>query len=193
MSSDSPSDRLSGYALRDAFAEPQSLAANRLVAEILSHTVSVLLGQFPGIERPVIHDAVVDAILRLLAKPSLWDPQKAQLDTFVVRIAHNRVVDWLRANERRRRLEERAASTIPTVASDGSDEGALAELSDRLRSIATSTVESNFIEVWLSVKRSTDAYVRVLGIQDLPGGEQRREIKRVMERLRKRLRGVSRR
>jgi hypothetical protein len=79
------------------------------------------------------------------------------------------------------------------VASDGSDEGALAELSDRLRSIATSTVESNFIEVWLSVKRSTDAYVRVLGIQDLPGGEQRREIKRVMERLRKRLRGVSRR
>jgi DNA-directed RNA polymerase specialized sigma24 family protein len=56
-----------------------------------------------------------------------------------------------------------------------------------------SEVERRVVELMLAGERKTIAYATALNLEGLPAGEQEREVKRVKDRIRKRLeRGVAR-
>lgn len=164
-------------------------ATEDLAASLLEETLPILRRQLPSVSEDILTDGVVDAILKLLASLECWNPQLASLRTFVVRCAYRRVLDGLRAEKRRRRAEHVAAQsrTLTSCEADSWLQPPKSSLRE-LAALIPDTAERNFLRAWLTGERGTASFAAILGIADRPVAEQRRQVKRTMERLRNRLR-----
>jgi DNA-directed RNA polymerase specialized sigma24 family protein len=138
-----------------------------------------------------VEQAVSDALIVYVKSPAQYDAQKRGLFGFLLMSAEGDLLNAL-AKAKRRRRHEVALESVELVAEPRKipvDEIELSEQAAALRR----TLEALFAdpsdraaaELVLDEERSTANYVEIWGLEGLPLGEQRREVKRRKDRIKK--------
>ncbi len=160
--------------------------AREEIARLLVPLVQERMRRFArGADASLIEESVHDAILDYLFAPHSFDPSRSRLDTFVGLAARRNLIDGLRRLHRLagreivagHPLNETLALAVPIAEPDDSCAALVAV-------IARSEAERAFLNARLDGERRTDVLAKLLGMADAPTSEQRRAVKRVVDRLR---------
>ena len=181
-----PSVRLAR--LHAAVQRGDRAAVEELSASVLDKAFRVLRRRWRNTDPALVNDAIVDALLRYLASPTLYDPRRSRLDTFLVALAFHRLRCLVRGERRRRSAEsQNLVATVEPNYQFASGPVRLALARD------FTARERLFLEAWLRGENRRLELARLLGADQLPDKQQRRLVKRTTERLRIRLRRLGRR
>lgn len=145
-------------------------------------------------------EAAAEAIIGFLLNPSSYDPERLEVLAFLRMAAHRDLLNLLR-KERRHQRNRRDFRIVEHDTEDGKylgreDDPSLPlqieearqhqAMPDELWQELTD-MERRFVELMQQGERRTSAFAVVLGVTHLSAGEQRREVKRVKDRLKKRM------
>lgn len=163
----------------------QTGAAELCAATLIKPLHDTIARRFHGVDPAIVHDAVVDAVMSYLARPAMYDPSKARLDTFLARCARNRLITSLTRARRLRAAEvavasETAVSVVLEV--EGKHTG---QLRRRLLASVRSEQERLLLIARLEGLRNTKDLAERLGCK-ASKREQSDLVKRITERLRQR-------
>jgi RNA polymerase sigma-70 factor (ECF subfamily) len=111
-------------------------------------------------DRSLAEDLTADTFEKALKLWRRFDPARASARTWLCQIARTTALDWFRAEERRRRREERAA--LPDRVDLAFVEGLSPELEAALREL--SAAEREVIALRVLLELDGDEAARVLGI-----------------------------
>ena len=112
-------------------------------------------------DRSLAEDLAADTFEKALRLWKRFDPGRASARTWLCQIARTTALDWFRAEERRRKREERAA--VPDVSADGGlSLGLSPELEAALRELSAG--EREVIALRILLELDGDEAARVLGI-----------------------------
>ena len=111
-------------------------------------------------DRSLAEDLTADTFEKALKLWRRFDPARASARTWLCQIARTSALDWFRAEERRRRREERVA--VPERLDDSFAEGLSPELEAALRELSAGEREVIALRVLLDL--DGDEAARVLGI-----------------------------
>lgn len=152
--------------------------------------------------------AAGEAIIALAKNPDTYDPERGKSLESYLRMSARGDLKNLVARERRRRkhlsrVTPEDVELVPAfgkyITNDADDPAWVVErdeeVRERLGQVAVpapvreraTPEEERVLELMREKVRETSAYARVLGLTHLPLAEQRREVKRVKDRLKKRL------
>ncbi|MFZ5448916.1 MAG: hypothetical protein ACOZFS_09810 [Thermodesulfobacteriota bacterium] len=143
----------------------------------------------------LLSDAVVDALMSYIKRPAQFDPTKKTLIGFLFMAAAGDLRNALAKDKRLRQKEisledvelEVAAGNYGTEAENSETEPAKDRLKQELPRIFPDPKDLAMVELILAGERTTAAFVEVLQLQHLPMDQQRRQVKRHKDRLKKRL------
>ena len=138
--------------------------------------------------------AAADAVLDLIRKPAIYDPAKCGLIGFLQMSARRDLLNEL-AKEARHHRGRDSVECVELAADDGNssaDTGSagLPSFDDPALAaeIASCTAtECAVLDLMRAGERATSAFAAALGIGERPADEQAREVKRVKDRIIKRL------
>lgn len=195
-----------GRALHARLLAGDVTASSDLAAAYLEPLVTWLLRHNPTLDPHLCETAADDAILALIANPSGYTPQKMGLQAYLRMSASGDLKNALRREARHGRGRARldAVELSPELGKYVQDAGAdparivegreaVIELIDRRRRVPRAVralltdAERRALALLLEGERRTAMYAAALDIADLTPAEQRREVKRVKDRLKKRL------
>jgi DNA-directed RNA polymerase specialized sigma24 family protein len=148
----------------------------------------------PAANEDHVSDACTNAIVEYLANPAKFDARKSSLWTFLNVIARRRLTD-ARRSARREHLDETTRAEFellssPTNNNSGEDYVLSHEIArTHLREIAQDEKELRVLELMCSGIRDTEQYAVALGL-DSSDPATAREVKRVKDKLKARLRKV---
>ena len=111
-------------------------------------------------DRSAAEDLTAETFERALRLWSRFDPRRGSVRTWLCQIARTTALDWFRAEERRRRREERVA--VPDRLEEGFAEGLSPELEAALRELSAGEREVIALRVLLELDNEEAA--RVLGV-----------------------------
>jgi RNA polymerase sigma factor (sigma-70 family) len=111
-------------------------------------------------DRSLAEDLTADTFEKALKVWRRFDPARGSARTWLCQIARTTALDWFRAEERRRRREERVA--VPDRLDDSFAEGLSPELDAALRELSAGEREVIALRVLLDL--DGDEAARVLGI-----------------------------
>jgi RNA polymerase sigma factor (sigma-70 family) len=179
------------------------VASSDLAMAYLDPLAAWLLRTNPRIDPHFCGQAAEDAILSLIKNPQSFKPEKGSLEAYLKMSARG---DLRNALEKEARHRDRRAdfAVVELFGSDrnlvveDADPALIVEREEDERGVVMRTVasqaersftpeEQRVLELLAEGERSTAAYAQVLGIADLPESDQRREVKRVKDRLKRRL------
>jgi DNA-directed RNA polymerase specialized sigma24 family protein len=183
-------------------------AREKLVQLTFDPLIEVLRFRKEYVRDPdIIHDAVVDAIMDLLRSPQSYQATQSSLWSFLEMAARRNLADR-RLSERRRyrriaRFRKNVALSSLASNKNRDKGGLVGVLVDRETSKALwrrvicvidsmSPTEVEVFKLMISGVRATSEYTRVLGMDVVAPGEQAVAVKRVKDRVRKRLRRLLR-
>jgi RNA polymerase sigma-70 factor, ECF subfamily len=195
--------------LHQRLIDGDPVAPSELAVVYLDYLARFLIGTSPRVDESLCGEAAEDAIISLIKNPGQYRPERASLDSYLRMSARgdlkNRLASEARHASRRARWE--AVELSPEVRNEICDEEAdpamILEMQETIRErVQQSQVpaavrdgltsqESRVLDLMRINERKTEAYADALGIGDLPASEQRREVKRVKDRLTKRLERAS--
>ena len=155
-------------------------------------------GRFPAADDALLETVAHDLILDLAERPEQYDPDRGGLAAYLRMAARRDVLNAVEKEHRRARrlapledveLSAPARNREWTGAADPAD--ALARAVDPA-TIASArgefdTVEWEVVQLMADGERRTPIFAQILGLADRPPPEQEREVKRVKDRLKKRL------
>ena len=159
--------------------------------------------QFPsiavGVDPDIYISAVFDALTDYFKNPGKYDPARSGLMTYL-KMAARRDMQNLLAKEKRHAKGRVSLESVEFRQSAGNDMSErVAEEIDGRREIedlkqGMTSEERAVFSLILEGERSTRVAAEVMGIGDLPSAEQSREVKRVKDRIKKRIqrRGITR-
>lgn len=149
------------------------------------------------VDPALVEEAVGQALLAYNDQPGAYDPERMPLQAYLAMSAYN---DYRNLSSKERRHSARRANIT------GEDDTEL-EIADGKQDLEALITRISVQEWWPHVRdalndphdmqllvllvngvRSTESYARVLGLGELPQDEQAREVKRVKDRIAKRLR-----
>ena len=146
----------------------------------------------PGVDPDIYVTAVYDALTGYFKNPGNYDPTRSGLMTYL-RLAARRDLQNLLAKESR---HARGRVSLHSVEFDRSDGNDLSEtvadsidgerLSEEMTKDMTPS-ERDVFDLMVEGERSTEAAAHVLGIVHLPARDQVKEVKRVKDRIKKRI------
>lgn len=151
-----------------------------------------------AVDRDMVEEAVGNVLLEYINAPERYDPDRGPLQRYLVMAAY-RDFQNLSAKEARRAGSQRYLSTLYTeqegedIVDDQQDIGQLiwrihAEgLWQMLDEQFPDPTERQVVELIVERVRSVQLYARLLGLTHLSIEDQREEVKRVKDRLKKRL------
>ncbi|MGH7719589.1 MAG: hypothetical protein ACREON_12200 [Gemmatimonadaceae bacterium] len=169
-------------------------ASEELASRLLEPLCAEIQKDYPRVDEQVVNDGVVDAVLDYCARPDRNEASNgSQLHGLLARAAWRNVANTVRGEQRRTRREERFGreSTLTSV-EDGSTLGKLVQGEDeaergqrigRLMQLLPEQADREALRLRLNGERRTHVFARLLGIEHLPVAEQRREVKRVKDRI----------
>lgn len=173
------------------------------MAELL---LPALKRRFAGrrdLEWPEIESLIGESITKYVLGPESYDPSKSPLLAYLYRDVRGDILNAIEKRKRRREeeldqphVEDKGARGNPTLEDEVLDRLDPLDLPPEqvdavLAKVGQLSVEDReFLCLRASGVRSTQAYAAVLGITHLPVEQQRREVKRVKDRLDKRLRSI---
>ncbi len=158
---------------------------------------------FVGGDETVLVDAAIDALIEYIVQPRGFDPNRGKsLFGYLCMAAHRDTLNSIKSIQRRSGrtvsldVENDEGSWNRDIedphAPDGLDLTLLKEntkeLQGWLQRVVPDPVERKVVYLMVEGERRTEAFAEVLGLQNLPLPEQRQRVKRVKDRLVKRLR-----
>ena len=171
-------------------------APAELAEALLEPLLQRLARKYPQLPDPnILYDAVTDALMSYIRCPAQFDPARRGLIGFLVMAADGDLRNAL-AKEKRRRQKEisredvelgAAAGNSEVRAGNSETEPGREKLRQELPRIFTDPTDLAMVELIISGERTTAAFVEVLQLHHLPVEQQRREVKRHKDRLKKRL------
>ncbi|HLH22128.1 MAG TPA: hypothetical protein VK066_06375 [Chloroflexota bacterium] len=193
-------------ALHQRLLDGDPVASSDLAGAYLDWLATWLTHVNPHDEPHMCNTAAEDAILGLIKRPEAYNPAKLGLEAYL-RMAAKRDLQNLRSRERRHsqhradlaavELSPRAGKYLSDADEDPAriverreeDMANATELAPRLEAArdGLSDEEAAALELLRQGKRETPPYAAALGITHLPLAEQRRQVKRVKDKLKKRL------
>lgn len=182
------------------------VAPSELATAYLDHLVACLPERYPNIHPDEWSTAAEDAILALIKNPASYNPDRQTLDVCLRMSASG---DLLNLLERERRHRARRASLDAVEHSPvggkylGDKEADPAQIIERREErdaryrhitavpgrirVGLTEQEVQVLALMQAGERTTVAFAAVLNIAHLPALQQRRELKRVKDRLKKRM------
>ena len=168
------------------------VALNKLAGELWLPLCRRLRRSFPRAAADVVADASNDAILTYAARPAAFDASRqVPLQHFLYGIAARILRDRLRSDERRVVRESEYADHFLQSIGDRTDDGAMAgaavqQVRGALQLVCNAS-ELRAMVAWLN-EDDTEIIAVCLGVSNLRPSERRREAKRFIDRVIKRLR-----
>ncbi len=170
------------------------LARSDFIASVLDHLVDHLRLWRQDADEHSCISAAEDAVLSLIRNPSIYDPAKRSLFGYLRMAAQCDLLnEYQREKKHRRNREDRDCVELPDDTGN-SYEAALAdglpsfEDSEIAAGIASFTpLEMIVFELMRYGEKRTQAFAAALGIEHLSAGDRKREVKRVKDRIIKRL------
>jgi RNA polymerase sigma-70 factor, ECF subfamily len=168
------------------------VASSDFAAAFLDPLVDYLGAAFPRVDDHVRLTAAGDAVLSLIHKPGLFDPARGGLAGFL-RLAARRDLSNLLRGERRhqdRRIEQDCVELAAADGNPSSDDEDLPSFDDpELATVIVSLTddERRLFDLVRDGEKRTAVLAVALGLGDRPVTEQQREVKRVRDRIIKRL------
>ena len=161
---------------------------------------------YPALDEQHCYDAAGSAIVGLLRNPAAYQPARAALDAYLRMSARGDLQNLLRA-ERRRQLHhvpltavEDASGAGNYLRDDSADPARIVERDEEAATTAEQVTaltaaaaegltagEARALALLRQGERQTAAFAAALGIAHLPFGEQQATVKRVKDKLKKRL------
>ena len=111
-------------------------------------------------DRSLAEDLAADTFEKALRLWRRFDPARGSARTWLCQIARTTALDWFRAEERRRKREERAA--VPDIVGGGLSPGLSPELEAALQELSAG--EREVIALRILLELDGDEAARVLGI-----------------------------
>ena len=158
-------------------------AAFDLIAEKLLPTLTRRLAMRFRQLGPDVGDAVEDALLDYRRQPSKFDPTFGSLANYLYRIAWRNADDRFRSEIRRRQRESHWARRRTVHFCAPRLQESIASLANKLRVPAN---ELAVFQLWICGERRSASLAAALGLSELLASEQRREVKRFNDRMRRR-------
>jgi hypothetical protein len=172
-------------------ADPRTLAAD-LFAQWHEPVLALLVRRHPFLDRDLLHDAFVQALLELCARPERFDPARGNWRALLVGAARCALRPLLRSDARRRLREEKWAGRVAAGAPAARpllDALADRELAEKVRqAVARTEEERRFLRLWEQGVEDTGEYAHALGLEGRPEEEVTARVKVVRDRLTARLR-----
>ena len=175
------------------------LAPADFAAAFLKPLIAWLQSTNPRVEPMVCEEAADEAIVRFLLDPTKYDPQRLKLEAFL-RMAAQRDLQNLLRKERRHQRNRRSWKVVEQMAEEGKylrrdDDPSLPLQMEEVRQRQAppdsmwqrmTEVEQRFWEQMQQGEWRNAVFAAILGVTHLPEAEQRRQVKRVKDRLNKR-------
>jgi RNA polymerase sigma-70 factor (ECF subfamily) len=193
-------------ALHQRLLDGEPVASSELAETYLDWLATWLAHHNPQADPHHCDTTAEDAILDLIKRPQAYDPTKLRLDAYLRMSASGDLKNLQRKEYRRtaRQIDLAAVELSPHAGkylSDEADDPArIAErreddmanetkLAPRLEAArdGLSNGEAQALELLRLGERKTGPYAAALGIAHLPAAEQRQQVKRVKDKLKKRL------
>jgi RNA polymerase sigma-70 factor, ECF subfamily len=196
-----PSDG-EGLLIHQRLIRGDLLASTDLAVAYLDPLTDWLIGHNRAVDPDLCAEAAGDALLALIKNPQSYQPDQLHLEAYLRMSASGDLKNILKRENRhisgRRSLESVELSPDEGKYLGQDDDPSLplqmAEEIEIARASIPASVwdglgesEKGVLELMLQGERRTSAYARVCGIEHLPIDEQRSEVKRVRDRLQKRL------
>jgi hypothetical protein len=164
-----------------------------MVLEGLSERLSKKHPKFRGTE--MLADALTDALMDYVKRPAQFDPLKGSLPGFLLMAADRDLLNaFAKAKRRMQReiyLEDvELAADGGNLVIQGEDVGILLDSEDmwqEIKKLFSGPKDSETLRLMLEGERSTEAFVKVLGLDGLTLPEQRRQVKQHKDRIAKRI------
>jgi CheY-like chemotaxis protein len=172
----------------------EEAAAHRIFAIVVPSLHRALSTRFGRVPWDWLHDAAVDALLDYYRRPERFDPKRGvPLRKWLEYPARRNLLNRL-ALERRRRDHETKVSESELEACPAPNASHDFDLDNYLRSILPDCTAAEYaaLRLWICGERRTAVFAREAGADGLPSLEQRGVVKRLKDRLLKRLRRQSR-
>lgn len=204
VSTDPPSDEEAAALITRLLAQDPTAPADIALA-FLPPLVKWLRDCFPRQDEHLCYTAAEDAILALIKRPMAYDPSRQALSVYLRMSARGDLLNLMRSEQRHRDRQTRLDGVeIPQFAGkyiwgSEADPAEIVVRHEELSSIAQlptlpdsvvarlSAGEASALELLQQGERRTQFYAQVLGLAHLSKDEQQREVKRVKDRLKKRL------
>lgn len=138
----------------------------------------------------LIDDAAIDALMSYIKNPGSYQQHKRKLLGYLNMSAEGDLRNALAKADRRRKRERRDESVeLRSLAGNKDNADDQVERNDRvdskLKSLFPDLRDQQLAELIVEGVRSTDSFAEVLGIRHLDLEEQRREVKRHKDRIKK--------
>lgn len=183
-------------ALHERVRAGDRAALAAVMSAFLPVLVRWLRRRFPRVDDHLLAEAAEDALLDYARRPERFDPRDAlAFQGALLQATRRNAVDRLRSESRRRAregkyvrraLDEARLTELDAFEMHHDVEALLSRASEVDFTLSTS--ERQALRLLLEGERSTAAWARVLDLADRPPPEQRRVVKRIKDRLLKRLR-----
>jgi RNA polymerase sigma-70 factor (ECF subfamily) len=181
--------------IHNRLLENDPTASAELVEGTLETLIDRLQSKFPSTESELILDAVTDALMSYIKKPSQFDPEKRSLVGYLSMSARG---DLLNAFEkiRRRNIREIPLEDVELNPLNGNiiaksnnliQSLDAKKISKAIKDLFSNPIDQKLADLIIDGERSTEAFAKVLGIESVSIKEQRREVKRHKDRIKKRL------
>jgi hypothetical protein len=189
MSVPSPPSPEQGFRIHRDLCAGVAVAPTELCEAYLEHLLGWLARVAPRADPHSRTEAAERALLSLIERPESFDPGQGELGAFLRQAARCDLLNLLESEKRHHR--RRVPLDVVALAADGRNKGrAEAWAAEEAAELAALLTEEERA-VWALMcagERSTAAFAAVLGLADRPEWEQAREVKRVKDRIVKRLR-----
>jgi RNA polymerase sigma-70 factor, ECF subfamily len=196
-------DREAERALHARLLAGDVVASADLAEAYLPPLVARLARAFPHLDGDVVETIATDVVLATAEHSERYQPDRGPLGAYLLMAARGDLRNAFQSAARRRAREvvvgpvELAAAERNLVRDDADLADVLAghePLDPALLALLAETFddqERRVVELVMDGERDTDVYARLLELDHLPPGERRREVKRVKDRLQKRLRRLA--
>lgn len=192
-----PPDEAWYHQIHERLVARDVVAPAELAETLLVPLVSALRRKYANRrDADLVMDAVADALLDYSKKPQQFDPRKSRLFGFLRMVAERDLLNALAKRQRRTR-KEKPLEIVELCRPARKEEGEAVR--DLEGEDETSSVESRLCQLFADPtdlgiarlivfgERSTTAYARLLRLEALPVEEQRKEVKRHKDRIKKQL------
>jgi len=190
-----------GLSLHLRLCELDPVAPAELCRACLDPLVRWLETTFPWVDPHLRETAADEAVMAYLKAPQRYRPEKCPLPAYLQMAARRDLLNLLKRERRHHRhrvgwsvveLDEEAGNILgreeePSRLLEDHEEAERWQALLRELRQTCSEGEQRVLDLMLAGERSTAAYALALGITGLPAAEQEREVKRVKDRLKKRL------
>lgn len=187
-------DRAEQDALHRAILRGEPTASARVAEALLDPLVVRLRYDWPRTADDVLFEQAADSVMNYLRAPQRYDPSRSALLSYLVMDATGDLHNAYDAAKRRQSVERTGLVELAREQREQADDAypsdadpADGRLLDHLRTVCDDDHDWHVLVLMLEEVRATDQFARVLGIEHLPAAEQRDEVKRRKDRLKKRI------